>query len=259
MATQISYKIEGNLEKEPLLLLHELGGSKYSWQWLTPKIKDQFKIILVDLPGAGDSPVLSEEMSLDDISHSLANFLDELKIDRVHVAGSAYGAVNAAYFAANYPEKVIKVILLAIGPHISETVKSYVFNRAAEVEKYGMEHVVEYSLQSSFPPSIHEQHPEIVQEYRKIFLNNDPKNYAISSRAIGSAGTILTERIKAIKAETIAVGGKYDPSFTPEVVAEVAKLLPGKPDPVIIKDAGHFPQIQAPEQVAKLMLSFFKN
>lgn len=254
---QLNYIIKGPEGAPPLLLLHELGGSHESWQWLDPELQDKFRRIIVDLPGAGKSPLLGPKMSLDEVAASLVELLDSLGIEQVNLAGSAYGAVTAAYLAGSYPERISAVMMIAVGPYISDTVKDYVYNRAEQVEANGMGLVVDYSLQSSFPAGFSEKHPGVLEAYRAIFTGNDPHNYAVCSRSIADAGTILTDRIRSIRSTAAVVGGKHDPSFTPAVVGEVASLLTPPVTPVVLEDAGHFPQIQAPRELAKLMQRFF--
>lgn len=256
---QIYYELKGPEGAPPLLLLHELGGSHESWQWLDPELQDSFRRILVDLPGAGKSPLLGPEMSLDDMAASLIELLDSLGLAQVNLAGVAYGAVVAAYLAGNYPERISAVMMIAICPSISDTVRNYVRTRADQVEVSGMNLVVDYSMKSSFPAGFSEQFPDVLEAYRAIFTGNDPHHYAVCSRSIADAGTTLTERIRSICSTAAVVGGQHDPSFTPEVVGAVANLLSPSVTPVVLAGAGHFPQIQAPRELAQLILRFFQK
>lgn len=253
----MNYELRGPDGAPPLLLLHELGGSLASWQWLDPELQDGFRRILVDLPGAGKSPLLGPEMSLDQVAASLIKLMDSLGIVQFNVAGVAYGAVVAAYLAGTYANRISAVMLIAIGPSISDAVATYVRTRADKVEVNGMGLVVDYSLKSSFPAGFSEQYPAVFQIYRAIFMANDPHHYAVCSRSIADAGTTLTERIRSIRSTTAVVGGQHDPAFNPAVVSEVASLVNPPVTPVILSSAGHFPQIQAPHDLAQLMLRFF--
>ena len=251
------YVIRGSEKSVPILLLHELGGSHASWQWIDPELEGHFRRILVDLPGAGKSPLLGDTMSLDEIAACLVELLDSLGIERINLAGVAYGAIVSAYLAGRYPERISAVMMIAIGTHISEGVAEYVRNRADQVEEHGMDLVVDYSLKSSFPEGFPKSYPDQFRTYRKIFTANDPHNYAVVSRAIADAGTILTDRIKSIRCTAAVAGGQDDPTFTPEVLAQVGNLMIPPVKPVAISGAGHFPQIQAPHELARLMVRFF--
>lgn len=52
--SELSYRIVG--EGPPLLLLHGFGISYTIWQALTPLLRGHFQLILVELPGIGESP-----------------------------------------------------------------------------------------------------------------------------------------------------------------------------------------------------------
>jgi pimeloyl-ACP methyl ester carboxylesterase len=257
MFSTLNYEMRGQLHSEPILLLHELGGSQASWSWIDHYLKDKFLRVIVDLPGAGNSPLLSPEMSLDDVGQSLVELMDYLNIDKINLAGVAYGAVVSAYLAASYPERIKAVMMISIGPSISERVAIYVRNRADQVERDGMGSVVDYSLKSSFPLGYATRYPDMIEKYREIFTSNHPHHYAVCSRSIANAGTILTERIQNIRSRAAVVGGGLDPTFTPEVVTEVANLLKTPVTPIIISEAGHFPQIQAPQELADIMIQYF--
>lgn len=255
---QLHYVIKESEQNIPILLLHELGGSIESWQWIDSELKGCFKRIIVDMPGSGKSPLLGERMSLDEIADSLIELLDDLGIETINLAGVAYGAIVASYVAGRFPDRITAVMLIAIGSSISETVAEYVRNRADEVEEKGMDLVVDYSLKSSFPAGFSDSNPKVFQTYRQLFTENLPFHYAVISRAISDAGTILTDHIRNIRCRTVVVGGKHDPTFTPEVLREVGYLLNPPVAPVVLEQAGHFPQIQAPKDLARLMVSFFK-
>jgi pimeloyl-ACP methyl ester carboxylesterase len=257
LVSSLHYEIRGDVKAPKILLLHELGGSHASWQWLDPYLENKFCRVLVDLPGAGESPLLSNDMSLDDVAASLVELLDQLEIKQINLAGVAYGAVVSAYLSANYPKRISSVMMIAIGSSISKTVSEYVYKRADQVEREGMEAVVDYSLKSSFPSGFVVQNPDIVSTYRQIFTGNNPHHYAVCSWSIADAGTTLTERLKSIRSRATVVGGRHDPSFTPEVIEEVANLLNPPVVPFILEEAGHFPQIQATQKLANLINSYF--
>jgi pimeloyl-ACP methyl ester carboxylesterase len=234
-----------------------LGGSIESWQWCDRHLGEGFRRILVDLPGAGKSPVSGASMSLDDFAAALVRVLERVGISETYLAGVALGAVVSAYMAANHPGHVAGVMMIAVGPAISETVARYASDRADLVEREGMQAVVDYSLKNSFPAGFAERHPDVFATYRQIFVANDPHHYAVASRAIARAGTTVTERLRRVQCPAAVVGGEFDPAFTPAVVAEVGRTLPRPVEPVIIAGAGHFPHIQAPAETARLLTRFF--
>src|SRR3954467_9950731 len=77
----------------PLVLLHALGSSRAAWDPVVPRLAERFDVIAVDLPGFGESALLPPgvEPHPARLAASVADFLDELHIDRPHVAGNSLG------------------------------------------------------------------------------------------------------------------------------------------------------------------------
>jgi pimeloyl-ACP methyl ester carboxylesterase len=78
---------------EPLVLLHGLGLSRRSWDPVIPLLAAERDVIAVDLPGHGDSPGQPRGRSWapDAQAQAVAQLLDELGLDKVHVAGNSTG------------------------------------------------------------------------------------------------------------------------------------------------------------------------
>jgi pimeloyl-ACP methyl ester carboxylesterase len=78
---------------EPLLLVHGLGGELGVWAPVLDRLAEHRDVIAVDLPGFGATPPLpaGEEPTPAALAASVARLLDELGIDRAHVAGNSLG------------------------------------------------------------------------------------------------------------------------------------------------------------------------
>jgi pimeloyl-ACP methyl ester carboxylesterase len=77
---------------KPLLLVHGLGGSWRSWQTILEALAAERDVIAVDLPGHGESPPLSGEVSIDTLANALTRFLDGHGLRGVDAVGSSMGA-----------------------------------------------------------------------------------------------------------------------------------------------------------------------
>jgi pimeloyl-ACP methyl ester carboxylesterase len=78
---------------EPLLLIHPLGGELVVWEPVLDALAVERDVIAVDMPGFGGSPPFSNGAppTPQALAASLAAFLDELGIERAHVAGNSLG------------------------------------------------------------------------------------------------------------------------------------------------------------------------
>lgn len=101
---------------EPVLLLHGSGPGVTAWaNWrLTiPALSEQFTVIAPDLLGFGYTQRPRDNrysMSLW-IEHVVA-LLDSLELESVSVTGNSFGGALALAFAARYPHRVNKLVLM---------------------------------------------------------------------------------------------------------------------------------------------------
>lgn len=77
----------------PLLLIHGIGSQWQVWEPVLDLVSEERDVIAVDLPGFGASPPLpaGTEPTASTLAEAVAAHLDELGLDRPHVAGNSLG------------------------------------------------------------------------------------------------------------------------------------------------------------------------
>ena len=78
---------------EPLVLIHPLGAELVMWEPVLARLARDRDVIALDLPGFGGSQPLANGSVATPraLAGSVASFLDELGLGRVHVAGNSLG------------------------------------------------------------------------------------------------------------------------------------------------------------------------
>jgi pimeloyl-ACP methyl ester carboxylesterase len=78
----------------PLVLLHGVGHRRQAWDAVLSRLTPHRDVIAVDLPGHGESPpfTLAGGPVLDAMLAEVTRLLDELGLDRPHVAGNSLGS-----------------------------------------------------------------------------------------------------------------------------------------------------------------------
>jgi pimeloyl-ACP methyl ester carboxylesterase len=86
----------------PLVLVHGLGSARSVWRPVLPALEASYDVITVDLPGHGDSPPLPQgaDASPGALAAAVATLLDQLGVERPHVAGNSLGGWVALELAA---------------------------------------------------------------------------------------------------------------------------------------------------------------
>ena len=94
-APRLAYERHGT--GPALVLLHGVGHRRQAWQPVLDLLTPHRTVIMVDLPGHGDSPPLRTEGRpvIRAIAGEIVAFFDALGLDRPHVAGNSLGGALA--------------------------------------------------------------------------------------------------------------------------------------------------------------------
>ncbi len=111
--TRWVYYEGGKQDGPPLVLLHGYGGSHADWLLAARYLTPNFRVIVPDLPGWGDSTRHPD----DDYGYAaqvrrLHAFLEALHPGRIALAGHSMGGAIAGLYAADYPRDVGALILV---------------------------------------------------------------------------------------------------------------------------------------------------
>ncbi len=103
-----------DLGKGPsIVLLHGLGGSLYDWRHLIRPLAQDYRVLAVDLLGAGESEIPEkEDFSIAAQARRVKGLLDALGVGRATLVGNSYGGGIALRFAQDWPERVDKLVLI---------------------------------------------------------------------------------------------------------------------------------------------------
>ena len=81
---------------DPIVLLHGLGGSTYSWRFIAPVLARSHRVIVIDLKGFGRSDkVFDTAYSATDQARLIARFLAGRGLSNVTLVGHSFGGVVA--------------------------------------------------------------------------------------------------------------------------------------------------------------------
>lgn len=88
---------------EPLVLVHGIGHRRQAWYPLVDRLAEHREVILLDLPGHGESPALVPDGRpvKEQLRGILEDFFAELGLDRPHIAGNSLGGRIALEAAAD--------------------------------------------------------------------------------------------------------------------------------------------------------------
>jgi pimeloyl-ACP methyl ester carboxylesterase len=110
---KLFFRKEG--EGEPFVILHGLYGSSDNWRAISRQLAGKYTVYTPDLRNHGHSPH-HHEHTYHAMRDDLNEFLDDQGIRKTILMGHSMGGKLGMYFAADYPEKVSKLIVADIAP-----------------------------------------------------------------------------------------------------------------------------------------------
>tara|TARA_X000000950_G_scaffold286400_1_gene395186 strand:- start:79 stop:963 length:885 start_codon:yes stop_codon:yes gene_type:complete len=143
----------------PLLMLHGNPQTHAMWHKVAPKLVDNYTLICPDIPGYGKSfkPKLSENhegYSKVNMAKDINEFMSLLNYDSFYLIAHDRGARIAHRLALDFPDKILKMILLDIIPTIEH------FERANIDFAMGYYHWFWLAQRSPIPESVIKKAPE---------------------------------------------------------------------------------------------------
>ncbi|GAB2830149.1 alpha/beta hydrolase [Actinocorallia aurea] len=262
--TDVHIREEGPADGPPLVLLHGFLTSSHTWRDVVPPLAREHRVILVDLPGSGDSPApRGRDWSADRCADLLADLLDALELPEAVLVGSQMGGSLAAWFAARRPERVSRLVVMAAGA-LGETAANLTLYRLLAAP------VVGALLARVFPRGPFEErwraahgpghrHDPQTLAFHHAHLRRRGHPMAVFGLGVrmsyGPGFDALAEPLRGLKTPTLLVFGEVDPLVPVETGRRFAALLPAS-RLLVLPGCGDFPQEERPAQVAEAVLRF---
>jgi len=86
-----NYNVFGDEKNKPLLILHGWQNSSADWTLIAKELKE-YKVILLDLPGFGQTAQPNSDFSIYDYAKFVEDFLDKLEYKKITLLGHSMGA-----------------------------------------------------------------------------------------------------------------------------------------------------------------------
>lgn len=236
----------------PLLLLHGIGADKSNFLLVGRSLARNFRVIIPDLPGFGDSDrPATASYSIDAQIRRLHDFVRALELDRFALGGHSMGGFIAGAYAVRYPENVSRLWLLAPAGVTSSRKSEFlqaiddgnappIFARSLDE----MRSLMHFTM--SAPPYV----PTFML---RAFAADQAERYEhhlrIMQELLSSEG--LDERLQSASFDvpSLIVWGRDDRALHVSGADVLAQLL--QQHRIQLLDAvGHCPQIEAPSAVS---------
>jgi len=244
----------------PIILLHGYPDNLQIWSELALRLADQFEVIAFDWPGMGYSEAWPGGTTPFHMADRLNKILDELKIERTSLVGMDMGGQPALVFAANFPERIERLVVmnsLVLWDEDTsweiQVLRKYGWNRFI-IRK--LPHIVFWRAEKSFLPRHFRLPFDLRSDMWQSFSQNDVR-FFIARLCAGYQGTLmqLPDVYKKIVCPTLVLWGEQDQHFPPNHATRLNALVSGS-SLEIIPGAKHWMPWYLAESVAQSIRTF---
>ena len=238
-----------------VILLHGLGGSTQAWQFNIGPLAEKFHVFVPDQIGFGKSDKPMVNYRIRTYVDFLDQFCKQLKIERATLIGNSMGGWIAVHFAAAFPDRVDKLVLVdAAGYAPPKDFDTRVFFALNPTTREGMKVLISKIF------------------YNKAFQTDAAVDMAMAARfAAGDGFTIksitesiirgedlLDDIVKTIKRPTLIVWGRED-GLTPVADAERFQKDIAGSKLVVFDQCGHAPNMEKPGEFNAAVIKFLSE
>jgi pimeloyl-ACP methyl ester carboxylesterase len=258
-------------EGDPILALHGLGSSTYTWRKLNeyPYPFQKHRLIFVDLKGAGKSPKPRDKhYSIVEQADLIYQFILEHDLKNLTLMGNSYGGAVSLLLAIRLCEqdrsRFSKLILIDSGGY-NKKLPGHLKLLRTPILGWVALHIL---------PAKTSARMILKQAYydKKKVTKDQVEAYAGPIAAKGGRHALrqtakqvipknideITAKYKTICVPTLILWGRQDKVIPLEIGEQLRSDIPNSRLELIDK-AGHIPQEEVPEKVISLILEFMKN
>ncbi len=190
----------------PVVYLHGLMGSvarsRVLGEGLSGLETRGFRLVTYDARGHGESGFTEDDShyTWDGHARDMLGLLDHLGIERAAVGGGSMGAGVSYTFALAHPERVERLLLLALPPLSDkfEPARQAFSALAALIESLGVEQAVDVALQLPQFVEMKERDPEEFERLREGMLALQPRGIVFAMRGLVNGPRLAEERFAEI-------------------------------------------------------------
>ena len=263
---QFNYQISGNAKGHKLVFLHGLMGTGSNWGRIVPAFEADYQVLRYDQRGHGRSTKPDSGYHPRDFAADLKIILDELGWDRVYLVGHSMGGRNALEFAAQNPERIIKLVLEDIGPN-----SNYVAVERMErlLDLVPLPFVDREEMRRFFA----EDYPALISWYPNAptiakFLQTNIEILPDGSQAWRFAREAIFKTLREARLEdrwpmwqnlkppTLVIRGELSNDLDPETFRRMGVLRP-QTKLVQIEGAGHWVHFEQTQAFIRVVQAFF--
>ena len=242
----------------PIVLIHCYTCAIDWWSGMIPLLRRDHRVVAIDLLGHGGSDKPGSGYSMDNQASLVAQALSRLGVRNATVVGHSLGGTVATALTEKSPELVRGLVIIDQAPDSSYgglnllAKIAYLPVIGQAIWRTTPDFLVKDGLGQAFAPG-YDVPDEFVDDFRRMtFTSYDDSS---SSEEDYTDEEPLDQRLRPTGVPLLVIFGSEDQIYDEDKALSAYGRIPGA-ETRLVKDAGHSPNVEKPEQTAALVLGF---
>ncbi|KAA0020646.1 alpha/beta fold hydrolase [Salinicola corii] len=254
--SKVFFRVDGS--GPGLLLLHGTGGnSETNWGPLVGHLTEERTVIRPDYSGSGKTVDDGASLTVSMLASQAIAAADKAGVSQFDLVGFSLGAAVATYIAAEYPDRVRSVILLAGFATNKDTRQILSFELWRDLIHTDREAMARFMLVTGLSPDFlatMDYHTMSKATHEIVETNN----WEGMARQVELNLTLdVSEHAQRITQPALVIGCTYDWMVPSPYSRQLADIVPSARYQEIA--TGHLATIEKPDEVARLVLDFIST
>lgn len=250
----------------PIVFIHGFGASLDTWRYLEEVLKNDYRVILLDLKGHGYSDRPGDDRySLEDHAAVVLGLMDHLKLDKAVLAGSSYGcavALMAALKAQEGSSMTVEALILIAGSLDPDNLPIYLRLLRVPVigwlavkltpATFGTRLILNRAYYDG--EKVTDSLIELYAKYQRI-PGTEHALLTTARQMIPRESSGLREALQNLNIPVLNVVGKDDKIVPRDSAVGMCQIL-RRCTAVMIDEVGHVPHEEKPDKIISLLKEF---
>ena len=235
-----------------VVLVHGWTGSKEDFNLIGPLLADAgYRVLTFDNRGQHESAHSKREdaYQIHSLARDVIDIAQHYGFEKPHLLGHSMGGLVAQRATLDAPNYWSSLTLFCTGPHYS----------LKKTELETLLHLMKTMTMAEFWISYKEEMDKLsprIELFKKRWHASDPRSLTDTSRLLLDTQSVITELL-ATKIPAHVIYGENDDAWPLAMQDQMAKDLSAPR--TIIKDAGHCPNEDQPEETVKVLTNFWSS
>ena len=231
---------------EKIIFIHGSGWNSRMWYGQRDYLKSSMEVILVDLPGHGESPGNGCE-TVEEYGDAVYGVIEEANLGQVYVAGHSLGGAIAMSLALSHPSAVKGAVLIGTGAKLK--VLPEILEGITKDKEETVKNIVELAFSRKALSSLKATDFE---ETMKCSAEVIRKDFSACDRFN------IMNSVSSLSVPTLILCGTDD-SLTPQKYSSYLNKEIRGSKLVLIEDAGHMVMMEKPDAVSRAIQEFISS